>query len=65
MIIAINTAKIEEMLVGYMEINALKVEKKCKKLSRSLQIISYVMLGIMLVFVYQILLMPLGIISNI
>ena len=65
MIIAINTAKIEEMLLGYMEINALKVEKKCKKLSRSLQIISYLMLGIMLVFVYQILLMPLGIISNI
>ena len=64
MIIAINTSRIEEMLVGYMEVNALKVKERCRKLGVGLQLFSYVMLGIMLVFVYQILLMPLGVISH-
>lgn len=64
MIIAINTSCIEEMLVGYMEINALKVKERCRKLGMGLQLFSYVMLGVMLVFVYQILLMPLGVISH-
>lgn len=64
MVIAINTSRIEEMLVGYMEINAIKVRDRCRKLGLSLQLFSYLMLGVMLIFVYQILLMPLGVISH-
>ncbi|MCI5773268.1 MAG: type II secretion system F family protein [Erysipelotrichaceae bacterium] len=64
MVIAVNTSKIDEMLKGYMELNALKVEKQCQRISRSLQLFAYSLMGIMLVYVYQILLMPLGMIAQ-
>lgn len=59
-----NTTKENSVFEAYLRINELKVNAFFKKVVGSVKIISYISIAIILIFVYQILLLPLSIIQT-
>ena len=62
--IAMHASNMNEMLKGYIKLNELKVNKFFNVFSYSIQLFTYSSIALVLIFVYQILMMPLTIISN-
>ena len=62
--IFINVSGTEKMLEGYLKINEFKINSILKRTSSFIKIFSYITISIILLFIYQILLLPLNIISK-
>lgn len=60
----ININGTEKMLEGYLKINELKINSILKRISNFIKLFSYITISTILIFVYQILLLPLNIISK-
>ncbi len=62
--ISMYISNMDEMIKGYIKVNEIKINKFYNIFLYSIQIITYSSISLVLVFVYQILMMPLNIISN-
>ncbi len=62
--LAMHIANVCKMLDSYIEINQTKSIVFCMKLSKWIRMFSYSFVGFMIIMVYQILMLPLSIISN-
>lgn len=63
--IAARTAGCTEMLEGYLAMCARRTEAAIARFSRIVQLTSYALIGLMLIFVYSILMMPMTMLSQI
>lgn len=63
--LAIYASDTETMLKGYMEMSQKRTERRIRKLTYGIQIAAYGWIGFMLVIVYQVLMMPLGMMRQI
>jgi competence protein ComGB len=62
--IAVYSANLETMMEGYLTMSLERVHRQCAVLTRVIQICCYAGIGAILIMVYQILLMPLSIMSQ-
>lgn len=62
--IAIISSNCEEMLEGYLEMVQLKKTIAIKRFSRYIQLFSYSLIGVVMIFVYQILMVPMTMLQN-
>ncbi|MCR5230583.1 MAG: type II secretion system F family protein [Solobacterium sp.] len=62
--IAVYSSDMENMLDGYLEIAQQQAERKCRRITYAVQLLSYASIGLILILVYQILMLPLQIISS-
>ncbi len=62
--IAIISSNCEEMLEGYLEMVQLKKVIAIKRFSRYIQLLSYSLIGVVMIFVYQILMVPMTMLQN-
>ena len=62
--IAINTSELNMMLDGYIMQFEKRFKKYIKKLSLGIQLTSYILVGIVIIFVYQILFIPMSMIGG-
>ena len=62
--IALLSGKFDVMIENYLKAFRTRFKKCCKKYAKILQIISYVIIGIIIVFVYQILFIPMSAIGG-
>ncbi len=62
--IAIISSNCEEMLEGYLQMVQLKKEIAIKRFSRYVQLFSYSLIGFVMIFVYQILMVPMTMLQN-
>lgn len=53
------------VLAGYVNLAKEKIQKKIKKYTISIQLVTYIFIGLIIVFIYQILFLPLQALSNI
>lgn len=63
--VAIYASDCEGMLKGYLDMVQIRKENAIKKYSRNVQLFSYSLIGVMLIFVYRILMMPMSMLQNI
>ena len=54
----------EEMLEGYLQMVEIRKQQAIKRYSTYIQLISYSVIAIVLIFVYQILMMPMTMLQN-
>ena len=62
--IAINTSELNMMLDGYIMQFEKRFKKYMNKLSLGIQLTSYILVGIVIIFVYQILFIPMSMIGG-
>ena len=62
--IAVFSSSSEEMLEGYLQMVEIRKQQAIKRYSTYIQLISYSMIAIVLIFVYQILMMPMTMLQN-
>ena len=62
--IAFYSSQMETMLEGYLEMSKERSRRKCRKITRIIQVISYLSIGAVLILVYQILMLPLSILTK-
>ena len=62
--IAIISSNCEEMLEGYLQMVQLKKKIAIKRFSRYIQLFSYSLIGVVMIFVYQILMVPMTMLQN-
>ena len=55
---AVYSSDCERMLEGYLEMTRVRTETQIRRFSRTVQFVSYLMIGIMIVLMYRLLLMP-------
>lgn len=63
--IAMYSSSLEDMLKNYLERTHIKIQHELKQIARILQLVVYGAIGILVVFLYQILFLPLQAITNI
>lgn len=63
--VALYASDCEGMLEGYLEMVKIRKQNAIRKYSRNVQVFSYSMIGIVLIFVYRILMMPMTMLQNI
>lgn len=63
--IAFYASDCEKMLEGYLDMVHFRTQRLIKRFSRNIQLISYSAVGVVLIFVYQILMMPMSMLQNI
>ncbi len=61
--IAVYSSDMDNMLDGYLEIAQKQAEIKCRRITAAAQVLSYISIGLILIIVYQLLMLPLQIIS--
>ncbi len=64
MTIAIYSSMMDEMLSGYIEVSKQKMRKRIKLITKVMKLLSYGVIALVLIFVYQILLLPLSVMSQ-
>ncbi|MBR2829471.1 MAG: hypothetical protein IKE68_02875, partial [Solobacterium sp.] len=57
-------AGMEAMLSGYLETAGDRLNRRCRRLTRAMQLVAYVLIGLIVIMMYQILLLPLSIMTN-
>ena len=57
---AVYSSDCERMLEGYLEMTRVRTETQIRRFSRTVQFVSYLMIGIMIVLMYRLLLMPIN-----
>ena len=62
---AVYASDTEKMLEGYLEMTRLRTETQIRRFSRTVQFISYVLIGILIVLMYRLLLMPMNMMQQI
>lgn len=62
--IAYYSSNIEGMLTSYLAVNQDRILKSIKKLTYCIQITSYTLIGIMLIFIYQVLMLPMNLLTK-
>lgn len=62
--IAVFSSSSEEMLKGYLQMVEIRKQQAIKRYSTYIQLISYSLIAIVLIFVYQILMMPMTMLQN-
>ncbi len=62
--IALLSSSCEEMLEGYLQMCQIRKEQSIKRFSRYIQLFSYSLIGMVMIFVYQILMMPMTMLQN-
>lgn len=62
--IAINTTELNKMLEGYLSQFEMRFKKYTTKMSKMIQIFSYVLIGIVIIFIYQLLFIPMGLLGE-
>ncbi len=62
--IAILSSSCEEMLEGYLKMVQIRKEQAIKRFSRYIQLFSYSLIGFVMIFVYQILMLPMSMLQN-
>lgn len=62
--IASHTKSFESILENYILINKLKIKKRMKNLASGIQILIYLLIGLIIIFVYQILFLPMQAMTN-
>lgn len=63
--VALYASDCEGMLKGYLEMVKIRKTNAIKKYSRNVQLFSYSVIGVVLIFVYRILMMPMSMLQNI
>ncbi|MBP3892131.1 MAG: type II secretion system F family protein [Solobacterium sp.] len=63
--VATNTSSLDAMLERYLLTTEERIRLDLKRFSRQIQVLTYSMIGALLIFIYQILLLPLQALSNI
>ena len=63
--IAYYSSNIEEMLTSYLTVSQKRILKSIKKLTYVIQVGSYTLIGIMLIFIYQVLMLPMNLLTKI
>ncbi len=64
MTIAMHSSSMDEMLQGYIELSQKKMKQKIRLVTKLLQLFSYAIIALILIFVYQILILPLSVMSQ-
>lgn len=64
MMLAVNTSSLDNILDSYLRLSEVKVERSCKKIGIIMQLSTYIILTIVLIFIYQVLFLPLNIITS-
>ena len=62
--IAASGAGMEAMLDGYLDTARDRLVRRCRRLTRYLQMLAYALIGLIVIMMYQILLLPLSIMTN-
>ncbi len=62
--IAASGAGMEAMLSGYLDTARDRLLRRCRRLTRYLQLLAYALIGLIVIMMYQILLLPLSIMTN-
>lgn len=62
--IAIYSSSMESMLEGYIEVNHEKLRVLIKRITKLIQVGTYTTIGLIIIFVYQILIIPLSVMSQ-
>ena len=62
--IAASGAGMEAMLSGYLETAGDRLNRRCRRLTRAMQLVAYALVGLIVIMMYQILLLPLSIMTN-
>ncbi|MBR2669317.1 MAG: type II secretion system F family protein [Solobacterium sp.] len=62
--IAVYSSNLTEMLEGYLKLTEERLDRQCKRLTNTVQLITYTLIGIVLIFVYQILMLPMSILTQ-
>ena len=62
--IAFYSSEMETMLEGYLEMSQERAKRQCRKITRIIQVISYLCIGAVLILVYQILMLPMSILTQ-
>ncbi len=62
---AVYAADSEKMLEGYLEMTKIRTETQIRRFSRTVQFISYLLIGILIVLMYRLLLMPMNMMQQI
>lgn len=63
-LIATYSSSLDEMMVSYLETSEERVKRELKQFSKRIQFFTYALISFLLIFIYQILLMPLEVLSN-
>ena len=63
--IAVYSSDLENMLTGYLDLSQQRLDRQCRRITNTVQLISYAMIGVVLVFVYQVLMLPMNILTQI
>lgn len=62
--LAMLSSSMEELLVGYIETNQEQMKKRIKRITKVFQVMSYCSIGIIIIVVYQVLILPLTLMSK-
>ena len=62
--IAFYSSQMETMLEGYLQMAEERSKRQCRRITRTIQIISYLSIGTVLILVYQILMLPMSILGR-
>lgn len=62
---AIYSSDCEKMLEGYLEMTKARTETQIRRFSRTVQFVSYLLIGVMIVLMYRLLLMPMNMMQRI
>ena len=61
---AFHASQCEKMLEGYLQMSSLRTETLIRRFSSAVQLLSYAVIGVMIVFVYLVMLMPMKMMQN-
>ncbi|HCK88595.1 MAG TPA: hypothetical protein DHW39_07275 [Erysipelotrichaceae bacterium] len=61
---AFHASQCEKMLEGYLQMSSLRTETLIRRFSSAVQLLSYAVIGVMIVFVYLVMLMPMKMMRN-
>ncbi|NLH92563.1 MAG: hypothetical protein GX481_08975, partial [Atopobium sp.] len=62
--IAVYASDMEQMMSGYLELCRDRIRRQCRRLTRTIQLVSYAAIGVILILVYQLLMLPLTVMSQ-
>lgn len=62
--IAYYASNVEEMMTSYLTVANLNIRNTTKKLTYLIQIFSYTLIGILLIFIYQVLMLPMNLLTR-
>ncbi len=62
--LAIYSSETEKILIGYLEMSSQRTEKQIENFTKTIQMMTYLSIGVVVIFVYHILLMPMSMLQQ-